>query len=64
MTGLIKTEVDGCAYKSRIKLEHILSLFLQLSSFFSFMLDNFTQLSGSGPGKERKTGHLNNVLNR
>lgn len=26
--------------------------FLQLSSFFSFMLDNFTQINGNGPGNE------------
>uniref|UniRef100_A0A6Q2XD43 Serine/threonine-protein phosphatase with EF-hands n=1 Tax=Esox lucius TaxID=8010 RepID=A0A6Q2XD43_ESOLU len=28
---------------------------LQLSSFFSFMLDNFTQLSGNGPGNKAIT---------
>lgn len=29
-----------------------LNFFPQLSSFFSFMLDNFTQLNGNGPGEE------------
>lgn len=35
--------------------------FLQLSSFFSFMLDNFTQINGNGPGNEWSVVYTNIV---
>lgn len=46
-----------CRHLLFIFISHFFLFFLKLSSFFTFMLDNFTQLNGNGPGQNMFFSH-------
>lgn len=50
-SGLVILDQTIMIFRKTMNSDLFVFVFLQLSSFFSFMLNNITHLNGNGPGK-------------